>query len=301
MLISMCVTGVNAGEFADESSYSINVGIFVGSGGNVLIARLQGLTLSDTDDLTITLFSVGENNKQKFCCSFAADEIIVEQPDEYHNDTELYLKNEKIPADDDIGSYLLRIISDSLTYSDGNAVNTVDKAFSPFDAPSYYIGSQVGTEDNSNPVVGNYINIDSYMFETHENRITVTTETPGTLSVKDKTRIDIIGAGDARFTVKYNDFVYETLTLKTYSTNTAYIIASHTVHGFIEYFENIGYSLYFISYIPSVALAATIVAWPLMPVTFPIAFVGVFVFYFINIFCSLFGVKLIPDLSQRLK
>lgn len=306
MLISMCVIGASAEDFIIDDvvddvvttdGYRMWVRLFAGSGGNVLRASLVNLTLSDTSDLTVTMFSVGANDELTPYCGFAADEIIVEQPNEYHNDIELYLKNDMVPADNDGGDYILRIESGSLTDSNGGVVNAIDETFSPrniFSPPfSYRIDREGSNFMSEEPgVIGNRIILDLWGFEGRKNSITVTTDTPKTLSVNEDKSIDIIGAGDAQLTVKYNDFVYETYTFKTYA-KVAYFIASHTVHSFVDYLRNIEDALFLIVDIPAITVAITIVAWPIAPITMPIVFVGLGLFYFVNIFCSFFGVKLI--------
>lgn len=308
MLISICAIGANAEDFViDEGGddvvttdgYSMYVSMFVGSGGNVLIANLINLTLSDTSDLTVTMFSVGANDELTLYCGFAANEIIVEQPNEYHDCIELYLKNDKVPADDYGGGYILRIESGSLTDSNGGAVNTIEEIFSPCNtySPSFYyrIDLEDGTSLREEPsVIGNRITLALWGFEDRKNSITVTTDTSNTLSVNEDKSIAIIGAGDAQLTVKYNDFVYETWTFKTYSTKAAYLFASHTVHSFNDYLSNIGDALFLIVDIPAIAIAISIVAWPIMPITFPIALFGLGLFYFVNVFGSFFGIILSP-------
>lgn len=72
MLVSMCVIGASAEDFVIDDGgddvvttdgYRMYVSMFVGSGGNVLIADLINLTLSDASDLTVTMFSVGANDE----------------------------------------------------------------------------------------------------------------------------------------------------------------------------------------------------------------------------------------------
>lgn len=306
MLVSMCFIGASAEDFVIDDGgddvvttecYSISVKLFIGSGGNVLIASLVNLTLSDTADLMITLFSVGANDELTPYCDFAADEIIVEQPNKYHNAVELYLKNDKVPADNDGGDYILRIESGTLTDSNGGAVNIIDETFSPrniFSPPfSYRIDREGSNFMGDEPgVIGNRIMLDLWGFEDRKNSFIVTTDTLKILSVNEDKSIAIIGAGDAQLTAKYNDFVYETWTFKMYA-KAAYFIASHTVHSFNDYLRNIEDALFLIVDIPAITVAITIVAWPIAPITMPIVFVGLGLFYFVNIFCSFFGVKLI--------
>lgn len=307
MLVSMCAIGTNAEDFVIDDDgddvvttdgYSMSVKLFVGSGGNVLIANLVNLTLSDTSDLTVTLYTAGANDTMTPYCGFAANEIIVEQPNEYHDCIELYLKNDKVPADNDGGDYILRIESGTLTDSNGGVVNAIDKTFSPrniFSPPfSYRIDREGSNFMGEEPgVIGNRIILDLLGFEGRKNSFIVTTDTLKILSVNEDKSIAIIGAGDAQFTVKYNDFVYETWTFKTY-TKAAYFIDSHTVHSFIDYLRNIEDALLFIVDIPGAAVAISLVGLPIFPIVLPVVFVGLILYYFVNIFSSFFGVILSP-------
>lgn len=314
MLVSMCAIGANAEDFViDEEGddvvtnggYSVSVDMFVGSGGNVLIVNLINLTFSDTSDITASLFTVGTNDELTKQCDFAVDEIIVEQPNEYHDYIELYLKNDKVPYCNEIGTYVLLIESGSLTDAQGGNVSAIEYSFIPVNTISRYFKYEIDCEGSTSyedepGTIGNWITLSfSHGFKDRTNSITVMTDTPKTLSIRDKTTIDIIGAGDARFTVKYNDFVYEICSIMTYTKLGYFIsgitqsISDHSVSSIGEYFNNITDALLFIVDIPAVTVAITIVAWPIAPITMPIVFVGLGLFYFVNIFCSFFGVKLI--------
>ena len=309
MLISMCVIGASAEDFVIDDGgddvvttdgYSMSVKLFVGSGGNVLIARLINLILSDASDLTVTLYTVGANDELTQYCGFAADEIIVEQPNEYHNAVELYLKNDMVPARDDTVFYVIRIESGSMTDTDGGVVSSIDYRYVHDDIISFDFDYDIDSEENNGVLdetstIGNWITLDLWGFKDRTNSITVTADTPNTLSVRDKTTIDIIGAGDAQFSVKYNDFVYETWTIKTYTKFGDYInylketIDEHSVSSIGEYFQNIGNAFATIVEIPTFIVGGMVVMWPIAPIV-PII-VPIYVLF--NIIFSFFGVKLI--------
>ena len=300
MLILMCAIGASAEDFVTDG-FSVSVNMFEGSGGNVLIAELYDLTLSDSDDLTITMFSVGENDALTYYCGFVADEIIVEQPNEYHDCIELYLKNDMVPDRYSNGFYVLRIESGSLINKNGDTESVIDYKFSPIDHTSfefYYIND--GKIFNGF-VIGNRILIEYESFEERTDKISVTVETTNLIEVKDKKTLNITNAGDARFSVKYNDFICETWTQKTYTVSgliKEYIkeqTGAFFVHSIDEYFINIGNAFAAIVEIPGIIL--TLLTLCLMPTPFaliaPFVPVIVPVLVLFNIICSFFGLSFI--------
>lgn len=299
MLFSMCVIGASAEAFiiddvVDDAvttdGYRMWVSRFFGADGMVLIAMLSGLMLSDAGDLTVTLFSAGENDELTPCCVFAANEIIVEQPDAYHDHIELYLKNDKVPTGIGATVYVLRVESDSLTDSNDGAVSAIDHRFSPAEIVSCsfdYEFQSKGSSYEALCVVGNLIKIDAWWLGERMDKLSVTTETPNLLTVRDQTTLEIVGAGNVRFTVKYNDFVYDTWTFKTF-TKAGYSILK-TLDSIGEYFENIGIAFLTLFTLPISTLLGMIVAWPIAPL------VPIYLLLFapLNLICSFFGVILI--------
>lgn len=290
MLISICTIGASSEDSVIEEErvdavttegYGMSFKYFVGSGGNVLITGLQGLTLSDISDLTITLSYLDIP-----CFSFAEDEIIVEQPNEYHNDIELYLKNDNLPSSNDISHYKVRIESGSLTDINGGSVNMIERDISFVYFSPYFDYYNPETYDL---YIGSFLSIRYHDYSDRNNSFAVTTETPETLLIGDKTKIEIIGAGEAQFTVKYNDFVYETFSFQTYNTKLGHFISTHTISSINDYFNNIGNAFTGIARMPELIVASMIIGpLPLL--------LGLIIIPF-NLLCSLFGLKPFPTLD----
>ena len=304
MLILMCAIGASAEDFVTDG-FSVSVNMFEGSGGNVLIAELYDLTLSDSDDLTITMFSVGENDALTYYCGFVADEIIVEQPNEYHDCIELYLKNDMVPDRYSNGFYVLRIESGSLINKNGDTESVINYKFSPIDHTSFEFNYINDGDIINGFVIGNRILIEYQSFENRTDKISVTVETSDLIAVKDKKTLDITNAGDARFSVKYNDFICETWTQKTYTVSgliKEYIkeqTDAYFVHSTDEYFANIGNAFALIVEIPGLIMG--FLALCLIPTPFallaPLVPVIVPIFVLFNIFCSFFGLSFINYLN----